>query len=260
MRPDLAEFTVERLCGSDEGSAEEASAQLAFLDGLQTWFREVGVAETIAVLNAAGHAFEDVQEAAAGWKIFREPGGDGKRELQVSVEDATGDILITTPLSDAAYAAMLAARRAPLGPEEQAREDLREQFYARGGELYVSRHESADSLEDCDRLLMTLYVLDMEINNGGFAQYFDNTGGRDAELAVELLTRIGAAKAADLVARAAALVGGPFGEALSAPQRAALDTRAESLDSLDDGWYALDEDIALLAMQHCQGGDGGPDR
>lgn len=248
---DLAEFTVDRLCGPDEDSPEEGRAQLEFMNALTDFFRAVGVDATMADLNRKGHAFRDVPEAAAGWRIFREPGADGRRELQVAVEEETGDLMITTPLSDTAWEAMLEARRAPLSDAERAAESLRERFYARGGELFVQRFDAPDGLGEQDRMVMDLYVLDTEINNGGFAQYFDNTGGRDAERAAGELGVIGANSARGLVERAIALVGGPFGRELDARQSEAVDACAGQLGELDDAWYGLEDDIALLAMRHC---------
>ena len=249
MNPD--EFPIGRLCAPDADAEVESRVHRQFLTALTASINGAGIEQTIDALNACGHSLMPVESGSGsqGWQIFRESGADGERDFQISIETETGDVMLTTPMSDGAWERMLASREAGLTPSEREEEARREAFYERGGKLFVERSDDASTLDERDYLLMALYMLDVEVNNGGFSQYFDNTGGRDAERALRYLRDVGAPKAQALLRRAVNMIVGPFGDALDDRQHEALDAHEAELGELDDAYYALDEDIALVSMR-----------
>ena len=64
-----------------------------------------------------------------------------------------------------------------------------------------------DSLAERDRILVTIWVLEGEVSNGGFDQLYFNSSGHLAIFAVEALTLIGAHQMAALVREANAHFG-----------------------------------------------------
>lgn len=234
---------------SDMALNEQSRQQLDFIDTLRAWFDKIGIESTIAQLNAEGHSLAFFKKADGEWLIYREPLPDGKHELQISCIEDGSEIMVTTPMTDAAWEQMLQDRKRGLPPKEQAAELLRERFYARGGELYCTEDSAFEALTLSNQVLRALYVLDMEINNGGFSQYFSNTGGQHAEPSIDFLNEIGAEQTASLLSRAMDLIGSPKGTELSEKQMDALDQNEAALEALDDKYYAMEEDIALLVMQ-----------
>ena len=68
------------------------------------------------------------------------------------------------------------------------------------GQKAEARGES--SLTDTERRLLAAYWVEAEVNNGGFDQYFFNSAGDNAELALAGLKEMGAVGAAALLERA----------------------------------------------------------
>jgi len=61
------------------------------------------------------------------------------------------------------------------------------------------------SYNDAELKFLEVYALVGEIGNGGFSQYFDNSSGDNAEIALAGLREIGADNAADITERAMAV-------------------------------------------------------
>lgn len=247
--PDLAQLTPAYLSASERSSEEQSQRQREFLEAISPWFAEAGIAATIEALNAHGHKLEFISEADGGWLIYREPLPDGDHELQLSCLKDGSEIMLTTPMTDAAWERELQERKQNLSSTQRADEELRERFYARGGALFQKEPEDFNSLSISEQVLLALFTLDIEVNNGGFAQYFSNTGGQHAEKSIEGLQEIGATQIAELLRQATELVGPPFSDALTDRQMNALDANENAVGDLDDAYYASDEDLALLAMR-----------
>ncbi len=258
--PTLEPFSVGYLLEPDLPAEEELERQHAFLLAITQWVQQVGVSRTMAAVRETGHVLRPEPNAASGWLIFRETHPDGRRELQISCTEDGTEVMITTPDTDAEWERILAARKQGLTAGQQAQEALREQFYQRGGDLYVLSAEEATLRAEADQLLLALYTFDMELNNGGFVQYLDNTEGRFAGETLRYLELIGATRARELLQNAVALVGGTFDGELDRRQLDALDAYEEELTALDFLYYDLDEDIALLAMQWVGADSGAGDR
>jgi GGDEF domain-containing protein len=85
-----------------------------------------------------------------------------------------------------------------------------------------------------EQLLVVIWGIEADVNNGGFHQYYFNGYGNFARLAPRMLRQIGASQTAQIVAEANAL----FGPEGPAPDR---DERQRALESLDDdSWEYLD--------------------
>jgi hypothetical protein len=95
-----------------------------------------------------------------------------------------------------------------------------------------------------------VWLLDVEVNNGGFHQYYNNSRGDLAVQTVESLAAIGAGNAAALLRAANACIPGfPLPEDRAA-RFAILDRASEAADfaALEAEYYLQREDrIALLA-------------
>ena len=113
------------------------------------------------------------------------------------------------------------------------------------------RAASFDELSEKDQVLVTIWGLEADINNGGFDQYFFNSSGDHAFFAERALRIIGAHRMADIVARAVAL----FGDAgvprdRDERQDLLLDhvgvENEDELDALDTEFYDYPDDISAL--------------
>lgn len=247
--PQLSELAPAFLPDSGVSREEQGRRQCEFGNALSDSFSRIGIRRTIKQLNRTGHALQFVKEADGGWLIYREPLPDGKHDLQISCMQDGSELMLTTPMTDAAWEQMLKDRRRNLPPEQQADEQLRDRFYALGGELHCSSDPELKGSPISHQLLHSIYLLEMEINNGGFAQYFSNTGGQWADRTIAYLEEIGATHTAAMLKRAAILIGPPFDSELTDRQWAALDSSASGLSKLDDEFDSSGEDPALLAMQ-----------
>jgi hypothetical protein len=110
-----------------------------------------------------------------------------------------------------------------------------------------ARMLSFDELAEADRVLICIWELESEVNNGGFHQYYFNSSGDYAYFAPTALRKIGALSMADIVERANAAFG-PGGPPTSRQERQARLTalRKDLWDDLDRQFYDYPDDIATL--------------
>lgn len=104
------------------------------------------------------------------------------------------------------------------------------------------------------RNYLTLRWLDMEVRNGGFAQYFFNSSGDLAGRAAAAAEAVGAAEAANVIRRAVALFGshGPDPDRDTRMSQLSVIERA-ALAELDSQYYAcpdLGEFLSLYVARH----------
>lgn len=105
------------------------------------------------------------------------------------------------------------------------------------------------------KMLYATWVVETEVNNGGFEQYFANTEGRTAEAALEGFKLVGAKQHARLLAAAMAIRAKSQGETSAAHEGASRETPPESsehttLDGLDSKYYGLKEDLSALRVRY----------
>ncbi|WP_237229214.1 DMP19 family protein [Rubinisphaera sp. JC750] len=105
-------------------------------------------------------------------------------------------------------------------------------------------------LDLVDRVLICVWSLEGEVNNGGFDQYYFNTSGDWAFDTPNALLAIGATHTAKIVRRANALFGNSGPSSDSTVRQQQLDALGESaqaeLDSLDGEFYRYDDDLSTL--------------
>jgi hypothetical protein len=82
--------------------------------------------------------------------------------------------------------------------------DLEIQF-----EQACSRFEGTnfEDLDEVDQVLVTIWALEADVNNGGFDQFYFNSSGDLASFAPSALRAIGAQRMADIVEKANSLFG-----------------------------------------------------
>lgn len=110
--------------------------------------------------------------------------------------------------------------------------------------------QNVSVLNEYERTIIATQELENEVNNGGFAQFFDNSSGQFAGEIVQAFMAIGAVKTADICRKAVAAF----------PQELPVDWEArrtlldeieddevdEILSACDDAFYAYEEDLEAL--------------
>lgn len=112
------------------------------------------------------------------------------------------------------------------------------------------RHMQALSAQE--RIFYITQLLEKEVNNGGFAQFFYNTSGNFTNEIHEAFLSIGAVKTAALCQKAIDVFQAPLPE--DKIQREAFlepfledDAVTDALDDLDTAFYQYEEDLSALA-------------
>ncbi|MGJ1384486.1 DMP19 family protein [Sphingobacterium siyangense] len=106
----------------------------------------------------------------------------------------------------------------------------------------------------------TVIIVDQQVFNGGFHQYFFNSYGQFAYLTIDNLRLIGAFKAADILERATNLVNADQ-ISLNEFRRKVFDRDFskvvdfddelfDALSALDDEYYALEENLEQLLVDY----------
>ena len=118
---------------------------------------------------------------------------------------------------------------------------------------------SIESLDHADRVFAAIWLLEAEINNGGFSQWMFNSHGDHAEFTVAALREVGAEQAARVCERFFAML--PGGKPI--PDRNARQAQLEAAEAavgenafenvcqlLEKEFYALEDDLRdrLLAF------------
>ena len=109
----------------------------------------------------------------------------------------------------------------------------------------VAAHD-AEALSPEERVILVVEALEREVNNGGYDQFFCNSGVYAGEIEAALRT-IGCPTQAAIANRAIAALkikGSVLPEAVEAAIYAEDEGRDEALGALDDKFYACEEPIA----------------
>lgn len=105
-------------------------------------------------------------------------------------------------------------------------------------------------MSEPEKTVCVVWLMDTEIKNGGFDQYFFNSSGDTSVEAVGALERIGATRAASLVRQALAVFPDKTPSALRATRQAQLEAMREHTGALfkelDHSWYRDIEDLETL--------------
>lgn len=131
-------------------------------------------------------------------------------------------------------------------------------------EAACSRYDGSNfaQLSEVDRVLVAIWGLEAEVNNGGFHQYYFNGAGNEAFFAPVALRMIGALRMADIVVRANEVFG-PDGPSQNRKVRqsqlflVAPGHVDDPWEGLDREFYAYPDDIAALLMTFLKRREGG---
>jgi hypothetical protein len=208
-----------RAAGAMQIRLEQRLMRITLAGGLRA------VDRAITALNARGRRLESLERAGTR-RSWGEPLANGRRTLEIRV------------VANRHYRSTLVryetVRTPRLSPRQRAVHALQQAFYARymavGARAY---RRPAPRLSRHDRLVLLIGELEADVNNGGFAQYLDNKGRRRAGAALAALHAVGARRTARMLEQALA------------PR-----TSATRMSTLDDRFYAVPEDLALLTGRH----------
>jgi hypothetical protein len=247
---DLSKFSLEAIESLDlsepHGDQLKGEIELAVLEAMNE-NGEKGLREAIRTLNQYGHRLTLVARDGE-LSEYSEILSDGVRTFQIRacVSDEFSYV-------DARYDAVDGVG---MTPEDEALESLRQAFYQR----YVEIVSNTDTdrfaeLEEAVRHIYAIGLLQGEVSDGGFSQYFWNTDGQLAAATLEILKRIGAKECASLLHRAIKLYGPPptddLDEWYDRLEKAESEHQA-TLEELDGGFYESIDDLPVLVMNYLQ--------
>ncbi|MEM7331309.1 MAG: DMP19 family protein [Chloroflexota bacterium] len=124
-------------------------------------------------------------------------------------------------------------------------------------DIVFDNREDFAKLDKKTQVGLCIHMLEAQINNGGFDQYFFNSSGLFVQETVEALELIGAAKTKKLLADAIAL-SFPDGYPVdpTTHRQAMVDDESvfDALDELDQKFYAYEEPLYSLVNAFLDGG------
>lgn len=104
------------------------------------------------------------------------------------------------------------------------------------------------------QVFSAIWELESQVNNGGFAQYFSSVDGYTANFAPSALRRIGAAKCADIVARALSIVSSDTLPEDQASRERLIDvvdrSTQDALESLDQEFFTYPDNLTELLFEY----------
>ena len=123
--------------------------------------------------------------------------------------------------------------------------------------LDINDVQSLEGLSVRERTGFCIYLLEMEVNNGGFHQFILNSSGQFALQTVDALQKIGADKTASLLGKAISIAcpgGYPRDSSLHQSLLMDFDTVSDELYELDKEFYKYEDDLALLINEYLHKG------
>ena len=102
--------------------------------------------------------------------------------------------------------------------------------------------EEFSKLNEYEKVFLVMDELDMEVNNGGFDQFFDNTDGHYNDILVSSAEAIKAYDIAKICRKALAIYAKHVEE----------DSVIEELNPCDDAFYASEDSITGLSVQYAK--------
>lgn len=110
--------------------------------------------------------------------------------------------------------------------------------------------DSMDNLSHAERVFFITQTCEMEVNNGGFAQFLENSSGNFANEAVDAFQEIGAPKTAEIFDTAVHVLGQElppdWGGRRELLDELASDEIDRILGECDDSFYQYEEDLNAL--------------
>lgn len=113
-----------------------------------------------------------------------------------------------------------------------------------------------EKLSRAERVFFITQNVEIEVNNGGFSQFFYNSSGDFAGEMVDAFREIGAEKTAAICQQALDAVGQPLpvnrAERIERIEAIETDALTEALDACDNGFYEYQEDLNALNDAYVQ--------
>jgi Domain of unknown function (DUF4375) len=116
-------------------------------------------------------------------------------------------------------------------------------------ELSEKIFRQTEQFNEAQKVFARVWLLEAEVNNGGFDQFFFNSSGDEAAETPDALDTIGAHQAAELARRANSVFpdGGPSKDRQARQaQLDSLDSANESLSELDAEFYEYPDNLTSL--------------
>ena len=131
-----------------------------------------------------------------------------------------------------------------------------DRLLAYSGETLASEHEMLAGASNGQRAVYALWIVDGEVNNGGFDQFFFNSSGSLMDEAIEGADLIGAKKNAAILREAAdTFSDGSVPEDRESRWRiqdALSDDEQSQLSDLDDRWFGEDKNLEKLLIGYVE--------
>lgn len=111
--------------------------------------------------------------------------------------------------------------------------------------------DSIEKLNEHEKVFFITQILEAEVNNGGFLQFFDNSSGNFANEIVDCFTKIGALKTAKICEKAVAVFDGFI--PTDRDERGDLLESLECddiLDECDDEFYEYEDNLEELNIAY----------
>ncbi len=139
-------------------------------------------------------------------------------------------------------------------PDEKLVQAIIDYIYTQVDEQYDREFEIVSALSEGFRSIHATWWVEAEVNNGGFNQYFWNSAGQFAQVAVVGFGLIGAVEHARLMECAISMYEEDKERLQEFQRRGTLEAFSESyednrLKELDDEFYALNEDLHALRVR-----------
>lgn len=107
--------------------------------------------------------------------------------------------------------------------------------------------DTMEKLNEHERIFYITQILEQEINNGGFSQFFYNSSGDYSNEIVDAVTKIGAYKTAEICKKALAVFNGKVPTDREERQNLLESLTCEDIfDKCDNAFYDYEDDLEAL--------------
>ena len=110
--------------------------------------------------------------------------------------------------------------------------------------------EAMENLNEFERVFYVAQLLEMEVNNGGFSQFFYNSSGDFSGELVHVFTEIGAMKTAEICKKALEAFGREIPMNRDEREEMLDEMESEEIDEIlsecDDAFYEYEDDLNAL--------------
>lgn len=107
--------------------------------------------------------------------------------------------------------------------------------------------DTMEKLNEHERIFYIAQILEQEINNGGFSQFFYNSSGDFSNEIVDAFTKIGAHKTAEICKKALAVFNGKVPTDREERQNLLESLACEDIfDECDNAFYDYEDDLEAL--------------